>query len=144
MRYTIWHPRGKRLLKLALSKPSPKSKGNYKGAFLIGSHLLGVEKMSTLAWLQKESKRPEKDRNGIKERMELTYAFRRVYLNEEKRSLKDVMSDSISLFIWQSGGKKLLIIIMSTNTTLTSESLDNYFWKVLLKQPFSKKCYVCP
>ena len=42
---------------------------------------------SGLAWL----KRPEKDRNGIKEIMELTYAFKRMYLNEEKRPIKDII-----------------------------------------------------
>ncbi|KAJ7355048.1 Sterile alpha motif [Desmophyllum pertusum] len=49
-------------------------------------------------WLQKESKRPEKDRNGIKERMELTYAFRRVFLNEEKRPIKNIMREYPCLF----------------------------------------------
>ena len=47
---------------------------------------------------KKESGRPEKDRGGIKRRMELTYAFRRRYLNEEKRHVLDIMREYPCLF----------------------------------------------
>lgn len=50
------------------------------------------------SWLQKESKRPEKDRDAIKERMELTYSFRRVFINEEKRPIKEIMREYPCLF----------------------------------------------
>ena len=50
------------------------------------------------SWLQKESKRPEKDRDAIKERMELTYSFRRVFINEEKRPIKEIIREYPCLF----------------------------------------------
>ena len=50
------------------------------------------------AWLQKESKKEEKNKDAIKERMELTYAFRRIYINTDKRPIKDIMGEYPCLF----------------------------------------------
>ena len=41
-------------------------------------------------WLQKEFRKSHRDKSGTKE---LTYPFRRMFINEEKRPIKDVMRE---------------------------------------------------
>lgn len=49
-------------------------------------------------WLQKQWHKLTKDKSEISKRMDLTYPFRRIYINEEKRPIKDVREEYPWLF----------------------------------------------
>ena len=66
-----------------------------------------------MAWLQKESKKEEKDKKKIKEKMTATYAFRRVYINQEKRPILEIARDYPCLFDQEE--VRILIFILIVN-----------------------------
>lgn len=87
----IWHWKELKALKFKVKKELQRGIVHWQPPPQSGENQETQEMHIT--WLNKESRRTEKDKDVFKKRIELTYAFRRRYLNEEKRPVLKIMRE---------------------------------------------------